>query len=595
MLRDDTHSEKPLLGTKVAKLVFRLVREGLVSPLSRGSLLLYLAFFLVLLSTGATYMTSMWSKEAACAITCSCDNEVGKANIRRIVIILAYSTGSILFASCASQVAMYIGMRAGLFWRQMLVRKLHKKYLNNKNFYDIVVKEKKIDNPDQRITSDVRDFVALLCGDQGPFAESLIISLFASILNISVFTYLVIDAAGLMGIAVPLGWCLFGSLVNFFLARRLPAAQYSLEKREGNMRFAHMRIRTYAESIAFFGGESQEKELVDKELGHVIKSKLSLYHRILPLTLMSQFLSAGNVAIPFLLPLLAMIPTGKCTFNVGDLMLLSTVIRLLVDQLLQIPKYFSLFGALGGFAARVGQMLEILDMVIEERYQESHSGATVISDHIELQNITVTTPNGKLLVKDLSLVVDKGKSLVITGLSGVGKSSILRTIAGLWEHRFGTVLRPPIYDWSKLFFVPQKSYLGVGSLRQQIIYPRRESEARYVPDVEYYDILKQVGLDSILTTTSLDTEMVWEEVLSPGEVQRLGFARVLYHKPEFIFLDESTSALDLETESKCMQACVDSGATLISVAHRPTVIKYHQRMLQIQPDGSYVLKELHEQ
>jgi putative ATP-binding cassette transporter len=191
-----------------------------------------------------------------------------------------------------------------------------------------------------------------------------------------------------------------------------------------------------------------------------------------------------------------------------------------------------------------------------------------------------------VLIKELSLVLKPGDALLITGDSGCGKSSLLRAIAGLWHTGSGTIQHPPI---EQFFFLPQQPYLQTGTLRSQLIYPSAQSD---LSDKQLLAILEQVHLPKLAERVGgLESVQDWEKLLSVGEQQRLAFGRVLVHAPRIVILDEATSALDSGNEASLYGRLRDSGATLISIAHRPAVLRHHTHVLHLMGEGAW---EVHE-
>jgi len=205
-----------------------------------------------------------------------------------------------------------------------------------------------------------------------------------------------------------------------------------------------------------------------------------------------------------------------------------------------------------------------------------------------LEQVTLLTPGGeRILAKNLSVAIPPGEGLLIVGESGSGKSSLLRAIAGLWYCGSGRVVRPPAED---LLFLPQKPYMILGTLRSQLLYPQQE---RPLPDAELLRLLERVNLPDVAERFGgLDVERDWEKVLSIGEQQRLAFARVLLTRPRYAILDEATSALDAANEESLYRQLAATETTLVSVAHRPALHKYHRQVLELAGDGDWQLRPL---
>ncbi|MDB5879620.1 MAG: transporter ATP-binding protein [Variovorax sp.] len=211
-----------------------------------------------------------------------------------------------------------------------------------------------------------------------------------------------------------------------------------------------------------------------------------------------------------------------------------------------------------------------------------------VGDRLVLDDVTLYTPQfGRLLVKDLSLELAPGDGLLITGPSGCGKSSLLRAMAGLWRTGSGAVRHPPL---DEMFFLPQRPYMQVGSLRSQLLYPGTPEGGEKVDDARLKEILDEVQLSELVGRVgSLDSQQDWEKLLSMGEQQRLAFARVLVRMPKLVILDEATSALDSRNEAKLYRRLQAAGVTVISIAHRPAVLRYHTHVLHLSGGGVWAL------
>ena len=455
----------------------------------------------------------------------------------------------------------------GVYWREWLTQNLLQRYLKNRAYYQINA-QKQIDNPDQRIAEDIQSFTRT--------SLTLLLSLLDSVITLISFVGVLWAISSSLSLVL-VGYALFGTIVTVLLGKRLIGLNYNQLQREADFRYGLVHLRDNAESIAFYGGESQELTSVGQRFARAISN----YHVLIGWQRNLDFFTTGHSYFVRILPYVVVAPlylAGKTDF--GAISQATIAFFQIFGALSIIIGQFELLTAFAAGINRIAVFDETLtdfDLGTTSESETTTIGATIDS-RLALEEVTLLTPDHQqTLVEDLSLTVEPHQSLAIVGESGVGKSSLLRAIAGLWNQGSGNIVRP---SSNSMLFLPQKPYMILGTLRQQLLYPHTDS---HIPDAQLEEALKQVNLaDLTAKVGGLDVELSWSDVLSLGEQQRLAFARLLLTKPSYAILDEATSALDVQNEKRLYQMLQQSDTTIVSVGHRPSLLQYHQKVLQLQ-------------
>ena len=471
----------------------------------------------------------------------------------------------------------YVEERLALNWRDFLARTLMLRYFYNRAYYRLLGHEE-IDNPDQRISEDARNFTIT------SLSFSLIV--INSAIQIIGYAGVLWSISGTL-VAVLVGYAVMGTVVAFLIGKRLIGLNYLQYEREANLRYGLVRVRDNSESIAFYRGERRELRDLRARLGGVVGNMLVLirWNRNL------AFFTTGYNSLALILPLVIVAPLfmqGKVEFGK-----IAQATAAFGTFLAAVSLFITQFERLSAFAAgvtRLGTLWEFLDeRDVEDDLEAETAEQIEISEDertISLEDLTVKTPgDGRELLRDLNFRLPPGKSLLIMGESGSGKSSLLRTIAGLWSSGAGKIGRPP---YRNMMFLPQRPYMVPGSLRAQLDYPeaRRDSD-----DETMQEVLDTVNLPELAARVDgdFDRDADWANMLSLGEQQRLSFARLLFKRPAIAFLDESTSALDEPNEDRLYKYLRKHRYTYVSVGHRSTLLKHHDWLLRIGKDGNWEL------
>ncbi|MEM9903965.1 MAG: ABC transporter ATP-binding protein/permease [Cyanobacteria bacterium P01_D01_bin.44] len=467
----------------------------------------------------------------------------------------------------------YVRLKLALRWRKWLTEHFLERYFANRAYYELDSNSAntEIDNPDQRITQDIKSFTTVTL--------SFLLDILDSVLTLVSFTAILYSISKPLTLGL-LIYALMGTLIAAITGRKLIKINYDQLRLEADFRYSMVHVRDNAESIAFYRGEDLERQQVNQRLLTAIRNfdLLIIWQSLIDLFQYGYNYFTRIVPYVIVAPLYFAGETDFGTFTQASIAFRQVLgaLSLITNRIEEIAEFAASINRLGAF-------YEQMDAPEATHKREHRSEIqTQLAPQLTLDQLTILTPNSKqTLVRDLSLRVDPHDRLLIVGASGCGKSSLLRTIAGLWTNGNGQITRPDIQD---MLFLPQRPYMLLGTLREQLTYPHNYDH----PNETLIDILEQVNLGGLSERFSgLDTIHDWPSVLSLGQQQRLAFARVLLSQPRYVMLDEATSALDIENEHHLYRLLANMQAVYVSVGHRPSLLDYHQKVLELNGDSAW--------
>uniref|UniRef100_A0A672NNG7 ATP binding cassette subfamily D member 2 n=1 Tax=Sinocyclocheilus grahami TaxID=75366 RepID=A0A672NNG7_SINGR len=438
----------------------------------------------------------------------------------------------------------YLECKLALAFRTRLVDHAYKTYFTDQTYYKVSNMDGRLANPDQSLTEDVMMFSQSIA--------HLYSNLTKPILDVILTSYTLIQTARSRG-ANATGPTLLAGLVVFATAKVLRACSPRFGKlvaeeahRKGYLRYVHSRIIANAEEIAFYRG-------------HTVRKRLSIDVWFVRVTELAGYTArVHNMFLVFDQVQRGIYKRSSAVSTTGEM----------------------ISGDDNRPEMHIDGPLEIKGKVID------------VDKGIVCENVPIITPNGDVVVSSLNFKVEEGMHLLITGPNGCGKSSLFRILSGLWPVYGGLLYKP---SPEHMFYIPQRPYMSIGTLRDQVIYPDSldDMHDKGYRDKDLEVILDIVNLNHIVTREGgWDAELDWKDVLSGGEKQRMGMARMFYHKPKYALLDECTSAVSIDVEGKIFQAAKDAGISLLSITHRPSLWKYHTHLLQFDGEGGWRFEQL---
>jgi putative ATP-binding cassette transporter len=479
----------------------------------------------------------------------------------------------------------YLQQYLALRWRRWLTEQFLDRWFAKRSYYYLENFDLNTDNPDQRIQEDIGGLVAA--------SLSLILGIVGSITTIFAFIYVLWTLSGYLNI--PLGklgtlhipgylvwvgiiYSIIGTWLTFKIGQPLVSLNFEQQRREANFRFAAIDVRSHSEHVAMYRGEGNQKSILNKIFSGVLEN---WYAIILRQKLLLWF-TAGYNQVSVILPLIVAIPNYfNKVFKLGGLMQALSAFGNIKEAFSFLVNSYT---AIAEWQAVLRRLLTFLNHLDEVEKKAAEHNKFVFSTHasnkIVVKNLILETPRDDVLLKNINQELIHGQHYIVKGPSGLGKSTFLRTLAGIWPYGSGEISLPQ--DKKSKMFLPQTPYMPLGTLRDALLFPDKVHD---VTDQMLISFLEELDLAHLVS--QLHNVARWTEQLSPGELQRIAFIRVFIHKPDWVFLDESTSALDLAHEEAVYSLLKKKlpNCSIVSVGHSPSINSHHDIEINLEPYG----------
>lgn len=530
---------------------------------------LFLLVVIILLNLGIVYINvriNLWNKDFY--------NALQDLNFPAFKSLLLQFCGLAFIFIIMAVYAIYLRQVLQVRWRQWLTEYFLGKWTDRQRYYRLQLTDHVTDNPDQRIAEDVGAFVSSTLG--------LSIGLLNSLVTLFSFLHILWTLSGPLSFSiagyafyipgymvwVALIYALLGSCLTVWIGKPLVGLNFRQEKLEANFRFGLIRMRENSESIAFYRGEAREKA----ELSTRLQDAIDNFRRFMKRQKRLTWVTSGYGQIAIIFPVLVAAPRYFAKeIMLGELMQIVSAFRQVQDALSFI---IDSFGTLAAWKAVINRLA-----LFEEGLAQTETLPVLHiddnDDALVLEDVTISKPDGTVLLAHLNLTLPRGGRLLIQGPSGCGKSTLLKTIAGIWPFAHGRIACP---QQGLHLSLSQRPYLPRGTLREAFYYP----QAAHADETALLEVLALTNLTHLIPY--LDKEEQWEHMLSLGEQQRIAIARALLTMPEMLLMDEATSALDEEMENILYSELIKRlpQSLIVSVGHRSTLQAFHSHFLPAQ-------------
>ncbi|MSP51849.1 MAG: ABC transporter ATP-binding protein/permease [Alphaproteobacteria bacterium] len=475
---------------------------------------------------------------------------------------------------------LYFNQMMQIRWRRWMTEQFLTKWLAHRTYYRLQLTGGKTDNPDQRISEDIKQFVGLSLG--------LALGLLSAVVTLASFLAILwtlsgsyeIEIAG-MAIEIP-GYMVWAAIVYAFagtwiinrVGRPLFGLNFAQQRFEADFRFGLMRLRENAEAVALYGGEAREHAAFRLRFADVATNWWALMKR----TKLLGWFTYGYGQLAIIFPFVVAAPRFfDKTIKLGDLMQIASAFGQVQSSLSFIINAYSTIAEWRAVVERLLTYQAAMDAAASAAVAQPMTVERAATTRLTADDLTLQLPDGRTLTQPVTFAIDPGETVLVSGPSGSGKSTIFRALAGIWPFGRGRIRIPAD---AKAQFIPQKPYMPVGTLAEALSYPE---PADATTEAAKRHALMDVGLPALVER--LNDDQNWGQALSPGEQQRVAFARVLLKKPNWVFLDEATASLDTQLEEKMYALLCERlpGLTVVSIGHRPALARFHRRRLSIVP------------
>lgn len=535
----------------------------------RAWLLLAAVIGLSLFSVAISVWINHWYKDFY--------NALEKKDTAAFWQLIGYFGGIAAVAILGAVYRLYLTQMLTIRWRAWLTEKHFSRWLAHKNYYQLE-QGGYTDNPDQRISEDLNNFTS------GTLSLGLgLLRNVVSLVSFSIILWGVSGSIEVFGVTIPgyMFWCALlyaavGSWLTHLIGRRLIGLSNQQQRFEADLRFSMVRVRENAESIALYNGEPNERQRLSTRFGKVWQN----FWDIMKVSKRLTFFTAGYSQIAIIFPFIVAAPryfTGK--IELGELMQINSAFGNVQENF---SWFINAYSELATWRATSDRLLSFQQAMSDNEQRTPAIDVRPEGERLVIKDLGMDLADGRHLLTDADMTVEPGQRVMLSGRSGSGKSTLLRAMGHLWPAGHGSIRLPA----TRYLFLPQKPYLPIGTLKAVLSYPQDDSV--YAPE-RYAQVLETCRLPHLVNR--LDEANHWQRMLSPGEQQRLAFARALLFAPRWLYMDEATSAMDEEDEATLYQALIDElpGLSIVSVGHRSSLKRFHGRHVRI--DGGQLQEQ----